>query len=141
MELNDLPDEILLLIFKKLSSTDVLYSFIDVNMRFDKLVHDSTITNHVSMTKLDSDNLVCSLNNEVLDRFCSRILPKIHHAITWLDVEFSSMKHVLLCTNYPNLYGLTIHNIEADAVSDLFNGKNSFKSLIINILNIQIGHI
>jgi hypothetical protein len=36
----DLPDEMLLTIFNKLNMVDVLYSLVDVNERFDRLVLD-----------------------------------------------------------------------------------------------------
>ena len=51
VQLNDLPDEILLLIFKKLENFTLLYSFIDVNKRFNKLVRDSIFTNHLTMAR------------------------------------------------------------------------------------------
>lgn len=38
MQLNDLPDEILLLILKKLQNCEVLYSFHDVNQRFNRVI-------------------------------------------------------------------------------------------------------
>jgi hypothetical protein len=41
------------------------------------------------------------LNGRALDRFCSQILPKIHHKIKWLNLESSIMNDILLCTNYP----------------------------------------
>ncbi|CAF5041222.1 unnamed protein product, partial [Rotaria sp. Silwood1] len=37
----------------------------------------------------------------ILDRFCLQILPEIHHNIKWLDLESSSMKHVLRTAHYP----------------------------------------
>ena len=37
----DLPDEMLLSIFNKLNNIDILYSRVDVNQRFDRLVLDS----------------------------------------------------------------------------------------------------
>jgi hypothetical protein len=37
----DFPDEILFIIFEKLNMVDVLYSLVDVNRRFDRLVLDS----------------------------------------------------------------------------------------------------
>ncbi len=36
----DLPDEILLIICSKMNIVDVLYSLVDVNQRFDRLVLD-----------------------------------------------------------------------------------------------------
>ncbi|CAF5044917.1 unnamed protein product, partial [Rotaria magnacalcarata] len=51
VELNDLSDEILLLIFKKLEKTEVLYLFLGVNQQFTRLVNDSIFTNRLTLTK------------------------------------------------------------------------------------------
>ncbi|CAF1576800.1 unnamed protein product [Rotaria magnacalcarata] len=106
-KLNDLRDEILL-ISKKLNNVEVLYSFIGVN----KLVRDSIFTNHLTMTR-------CSSNGS-FDRFCSQILPSIHHKIKWLDIESSFMEDVLLCTSYPYLCGLGLHNFDKDIALHIF---------------------
>ncbi|CAF0900410.1 unnamed protein product [Rotaria sp. Silwood1] len=119
-KLNDLPDEILLLIFKKLDNIEVLYSFIGVNKRFNKLVHDSIFTNHLTITRYSSNGSFDRLDNQILARFCSQILPSIHHKIKWLDIESSFMEDVLLCTSYPNLCGLDLHNIEKDIALRIF---------------------
>ena len=44
VQLNDLPDEIILIILKKLDNVAVLYSLINVNKRLNKLVQDSDFT-------------------------------------------------------------------------------------------------
>ncbi len=132
MKLNDLPDEILLIIFKKIDNIEVLYSFIGVNKRFNKLVHDSIFTNCLTMTRCSSNGSFDRLDNQILDRFCLQILPEIHDKIKWLDVEFSSMEDVLLCTNYPNLSGLGLHNIEKDTALSIFTGERfSFEFLVL----------
>jgi hypothetical protein len=43
----DLPDEILLIIFKKLNTIDVFYSFGDVNRRFNRLALDFLYIRHL----------------------------------------------------------------------------------------------
>lgn len=45
VELNDLPDEILMIILKKLFNVQVLYSVIDVNKRLHTIVHEPIFTN------------------------------------------------------------------------------------------------
>ncbi|CAF2918007.1 unnamed protein product [Rotaria sp. Silwood2] len=122
-KLNDLPDEILFLIFKKLDNIEVLYLFIGVNKRFNKLVHDSIFTNHLTMTRCSSNGSFDRLDNQILDRFCSQILPSIHHKIKWLDIESSFMEDVLLCTSYPNLCALGLHNIEKDIALRIFTDE------------------
>ena len=76
-ELNDLPDEILIIILKKLFNTDVLYSLIDINERFNTIVHDPIFTSHLTLTKCFSDNSNYPLPDPILDRFCLQILPSI----------------------------------------------------------------
>ncbi|CAF5166905.1 unnamed protein product, partial [Rotaria sp. Silwood1] len=84
IQLNDLPDEILIYIFKKLSNGEILYSLSGVNKRLNKIVHDSIFTNDLSLLMSTSDGLVYSLSDLILDRFYSHILPKIHQKIQWL---------------------------------------------------------
>ncbi|CAF2105348.1 unnamed protein product, partial [Rotaria magnacalcarata] len=103
VELNDLSDEILLLIFKKLDKAEVLYSFLGINQRFTRLVHDSIFTNRLTLTKGVADGLFDRLDNQKRERFRLQILPSIRHKIEWLGVEASSLEDILLCTSYPNL--------------------------------------
>ncbi|CAF2098319.1 unnamed protein product [Rotaria magnacalcarata] len=114
LTLIDSPDEALLLILKNLDNIEVLYLFIDLNKSFNKLVHDSIFTNHLTMIRCSSNGSFDRLDDHIHDRFCSQILPSIHHNIKWLDVACSSMEDVLLCTSYPNLSGLDLHHIERD---------------------------
>ena len=46
----DLPDEILLIICNKMNIVDVLYSLVDVNQRFDRLVLDPLTIHNIDMT-------------------------------------------------------------------------------------------
>jgi hypothetical protein len=46
----DLPDEILSIIFHKLNMVDVLYSLVDVNRRFDRLALDSLYIRDLDIT-------------------------------------------------------------------------------------------
>ncbi len=49
VELNDLPDEILLMIFKKVYNIILLYSLSGVNIRLNKIVHHSIFTNRLTL--------------------------------------------------------------------------------------------
>ncbi|CAF1465152.1 unnamed protein product [Rotaria sordida] len=120
IELNELPDEILIIILKKLFNTEVLYSLIDVNKRLNTIVHDPIFTSHLTLMRCFSDDSIYPLPDSILDRFCSQILSSIHHKIKWLNLESSSMKRILRATNYPNLYGLGLYNIEAETALSLF---------------------
>ncbi|CAF4401858.1 unnamed protein product, partial [Rotaria socialis] len=120
LALIDLPDEVLLLILKNLDNIEVLYLFIDLNKRFNKLVHDSIFTNHLTMIRCSSNGSFDRLDEQIHDRFCSQILSSIHHNIKWLDVECSFMEDVLLCTSYPNLSGLDLYNIAKNIALRIF---------------------
>jgi hypothetical protein len=133
VQLNDLPDEIILLIFKKLSNLEVLYSFIDVNKRLNNIVHDSIFTNRLTMTRCSFDGPPPPPPiNPVLNRFCSQILPSISHQIKWLDVDLSSMECILLCRNYPYLYGLGLYSMEKETALRIFTGERFFFEYFLN---------
>ncbi|CAF3366342.1 unnamed protein product [Rotaria socialis] len=142
LTLIDLPDEVLLLILKNLDNIEVLYLFIDLNKRFNKLLHDSIFTNHLTMTGCSFNGSFDRLDNQILDRFCSQILPSIHHNIKWLDVECSSMEDVLLCTSYPYLCGLGLHNIDKHIALRIFTEEtplthifqDKISSLVIDVV-------
>jgi len=123
VQLNNLPDEILLIIFKNLSNINLLYSLIGVNKRLNRIVHDSIFTSSLTLFDHLSYDHISSLPDSMLGRFSLQILPEIHHKIKWLDVEATSMKRILLSANYPNLFGLRIYNIESENDIHLFQGK------------------
>ena len=124
IELNDLPDEILMIIFKCLNNFDVLYSFQGVNQRLNKITQDSIFTSRLTFVKWFSYNFIDLISSDmILNRFCLQILPKIRHKIKWLDLESSTMKNVLCAAHYPNLYGLCLYNINEESARCLFTGK------------------
>lgn len=123
IHLNDLPDEILLIIFKKLSNVDVLYSLIGVNKRLNKIVSDSIFTNSITLIRCLSNDFIYPLPSPILERFCLQILPSINHKIKWLNIQVSCIERVLLCTDYPNLFGLGLYNFDLEKLKQLFNGK------------------
>jgi hypothetical protein len=83
VQLNDLPDEILLIIFKKLNNVEALSSLFNVNKRLNKIVHDSIFTSDLTLLKYLSHDSTYSLPDPLLDRFCSEILPSIHHKMAY----------------------------------------------------------
>jgi hypothetical protein len=127
VHLFDLPNEILLIILKKLDNADVLYSFMGViNERFDILLEDHLFTNTLNLTRrssFDDDDDICSLDDPILDRFCMNILPKIHHNVKDLILESMSMKCILLAGNYPNLTSLKLFNFDQEIALNYFKGK------------------
>jgi hypothetical protein len=121
----DLPDEIFLMIFKKLENAEILCSLMDINMRLDQIVSDPIFISQITLMKQTSIlDHTSPLSNIVLDRFCCQILPKMHDKIKWLKLETLSMERILLAANnYSNLRQLDIFimNIETDI--HLFTSK------------------
>jgi hypothetical protein len=132
VQLNDLPAEVLMIIFKELPNIAVLYSLIGVNKRLNKIVHDTIFTNcltlmtfvssHLIVRKSISSYFIYPLPDPVLDRFCLQILPEIHDKIKSLYLEPSSIERIL-AINYPNLVGLGLFNIQEERAIHHFSGK------------------
>ncbi|CAF1219115.1 unnamed protein product [Adineta steineri] len=141
--LNDLPDEILMIIFQKLNNIDVLYSFHGINQRLNRIICDSIFTNRLTFINSLSKTFIDLLDsNTIRHKFCSQILPSIHNNIQCLDLESSSMKHVLYAANYPNLNSLGLYNVNEESVLSLSTDenlceifKNQITTLFITVYN------
>ncbi|CAM4978439.1 unnamed protein product [Rotaria socialis] len=91
--LYDLPDEILMIILKKLNNFDVLFTLHGVNERLNRLIKDSIFTSRLTFVKWISNNFIDLISSDmILNRFRLQILPEIRHKIEWLDLESSSMR-------------------------------------------------
>ena len=124
VELNDLPDEILLIILKKLDNLEVLYSFHGANERLNRILHDPIFTSCLNFVKWSSFEYIDKFSSNILlDRFCLQILPEICTKIKWLDLESSSMECLLHAADFSNLYGLGLYNINEETAECLFTGK------------------
>jgi hypothetical protein len=123
VQLNDLPDEILLTIFKKLYNAEVLYSLIGVNKRLNKIAQDTIFTGHLTLIRCSLNDSIYPVTESMLDRFCSQILPEIHDKIKWFNLESFAMERILLAANYSNLSGLGLYNIGIERAKHLFTGK------------------
>ncbi|CAM4813518.1 unnamed protein product [Rotaria magnacalcarata] len=91
----DLPNEILLKIFNKLTMTDVLYSLVNATQRFDQLVLDPLYIRKLDMTSMTMKSFhdrIYSIDDLVLDKICKNVLPRINHQVHELIVEQHSMK-------------------------------------------------
>jgi hypothetical protein len=122
----DLPNEILLIIFNKLNMVHVFYSLVNVCERFDQLVFDPLYIRNVDMTSMTMKSFfdrLYSVDDQVLDRICENILPRIHHQLNELIIEQHSIQRVLHTLNYPQLYSLTLMNFEAKILSKYLIGK------------------
>jgi hypothetical protein len=118
----DLPDEILFIIFEKLNMVDVLYSLVDVNGRFHRLALDPLHTRDLDMTINSLYKPISSVDIQVLSRISSKILCQIHHQVHKLTVEEYSMKEILRAGNYPQLYSLSLINFEEKILYQYLKG-------------------
>ncbi len=133
VQLNDLPDEILMYIFKKLYNDEVLYSLMGVNQRLNRIVHDTIFTRELCLIEYcPNSNSTFPLPDPILDRFCSKLLPKIGHKIESLFLERTSIERVLHVTNYPNLNNLGLCDIHLKTAMSLRCLGKRFSLLLEN---------
>ncbi|CAF3672013.1 unnamed protein product [Rotaria sp. Silwood1] len=119
----DLPNEILLTIIKKLNMVDVLYSLVDINERLNQLVFDPFYIHNLDMTMKSSSDDTSSISDQVLNRICKNILPRIHHHVNKLTVEPHSLKHILFNGNiYPQLFSLSFINFQEEMLYQYLTG-------------------
>ena len=72
-QLNEIPDEPLITICKKLFNTEVLNSFIGSNHRRDTIVHGASFTHRLLFMTKNLDGLIYLLADTIIDRFCWEI--------------------------------------------------------------------
>ncbi|CAF1033849.1 unnamed protein product [Rotaria sordida] len=119
---------------------DVLYSLVDVNERFDRLVIDPLYIRHLDMTIKSSFDRICSLDNKVLSRICEKILPRIYDQVNKLIVEPHAMKQVFTI-NYPQLYSLSLISFQEEELFQYLTDDSVLRYLLteqITDLNIDI---
>ncbi|CAF1503362.1 unnamed protein product [Rotaria sordida] len=116
----DLPDEILVTIFKKLHSFDVLYSLVGVNKKLDKVACDVTFTRSIDLTTISLDKADDSRINAILDRFCMGILPRIQKKMECLAIQACFLQCVYHASDYLNLRSFTIVNLELKMAPNIF---------------------
>jgi hypothetical protein len=126
IQLDDLPDEILLTILKKLFNAEVLYSLIGVNKRFTTIASDPTFTSRITLTGSTLNGFIYSIGESQLNRLCSHVLPKIFDRIKWFNLESTAIDRIFLAANYPNLSGLGLYNLEVEQAKHLFTGTKVY---------------
>ena len=122
VQLLDLPDELLLIILKKLAAIDVLYLLFGLNKRLNKIVLTVADTSQLFIMAQSSTGRVSSMKDMILDRFCSFILPQIQQNIQSLFLEPSSLERILLACNYSNLYMISICDFRPELIFHHFTG-------------------
>ena len=81
VQLMDLPDEIILVILKKLDKINILYSLMNINTRLNRILHDPIFTSKITLMKP---------TDELLNRFCLQIFPQIHRQIQCVQFGINS---------------------------------------------------
>ena len=114
-----LPEEILLIILKKMNNLNVLYSLFGINERIHAIVSDQEFTKHLSF-KLPFISSSYPITDTVLDRFVHEILPNINDKIERLDVDSSIMDRIIYTTYYRNLKTLGLYNVSTNIASNIF---------------------
>jgi len=124
VNLLDLPNEILLTIFKFLNNIDILYSLFDIdNQRLDMILQEKAFTTSLNFVLATSYDNVLSIAVSIIDRFCISILPKINYDIKSLTLESKSMEHILRAADYPNLTELKLYNVNDHIISQYVTSK------------------
>ncbi|CAF3636818.1 unnamed protein product [Rotaria socialis] len=122
IHLLDFPNEILLIILRKLNNIDVLYSLVDINNGpLDIFAQEKMFTNTLNFTYTDDISLI--------DRYCINILPRINHNIKCFILEPVLLERILLAAVYPNLTEFKLFNFEQQIVSKYFTDESSLRSV------------
>jgi hypothetical protein len=123
IHLLDLPDELLLIIMKKLKHNDILYSLLGVNKRLDRLAGSKSNTDVINFTSMSSTAGYIRMDHELLDRFCFYIMPRICHNVIILVLDHWSMKRVLLACKYSILRSIIFSCFQSDIFLNCLEGK------------------
>jgi hypothetical protein len=115
----DLPNEILFYIFKKLNNIDVFNSLFNINnRRIESLIREKNFSKTLNFVFID--------NQTTIDQFCRSILPHIKNHVKCLIVELTSIKRILLASDYANLNELKLYNFQQENFREHLTGKIKF---------------
>jgi len=73
IKIDTLSDEILILILRKLSNIEVLYSLIGVNQRLNRIAYDSIFVNNLTLFERSSNGSIQPLPHSRFERFFREI--------------------------------------------------------------------
>jgi hypothetical protein len=125
LNLLNLPNEILMIIFNKLNMAGIFYSLVDVNQRFNQIIFDPLYIrtlNLTSMTMKSFFNRTFSIENNILDKICSNILPRISHYVNELIIEQNSMERIFDTFNFPQLHSLSLIDFQEKVLLKYLTG-------------------
>jgi hypothetical protein len=121
VHLLQLPNEILLIILKKLNNINVLYSLLNINNeRLSILAQEKIFSNILNFGSIDNNS---SIDRWKLVRFCVDILPRIRDNVTYFILKPVLMERILLATKYPNLTNLKIFDFKKEIALHYFTSK------------------
>lgn len=112
MNILDLPDEMLVTIISKMNMVDALYSLVDVNQRFSRIIFDHLYISHLDLTNHSFLNRNSATANQVLDQIVEKIFPRIAHKIKKLTVTLLSLQSIPRFINYPQLRSLKLIHVK-----------------------------
>ncbi|CAF0939191.1 unnamed protein product [Didymodactylos carnosus] len=96
-----LPNELYGFIFLYFKSIDVIYSFFNLNSRFNSLIYPFTWVVDLS-----------TIDKHVLNEYCQIFLPKIRRHIKSIKFDDKNIHRIIsISTTYPNLCSLSITDI------------------------------
>ncbi|CAF1143122.1 unnamed protein product [Didymodactylos carnosus] len=124
--LEELPNELLLVIFSYLSSIEIIYSFVNLNNRYSQIL---------SLYSIDLD--LSSINIENLNYYCQKIIPAVGayvHSLTLNNKLSEKYLEIILKANqidyvFPNLEKFTLPHSKQIQENLLFNDNNTLKNL------------
>lgn len=118
MSIVDLPDEILLIILKKLHPIDALYLLVGVKQKLNKVACDIHFTRSLNLMIKSSNDENNIITDTMIDRFFMEILPRMYHNVEFLAIEGGLLLRVLSAGNYSNLYRLQLVNVQLNMVCE-----------------------
>ena len=127
VNLLDLPNEIFLILMKKLNMVDVLYSLVDVTDRWNDLILNPLYVRLVDLTCVrvaPNDDWIYSTDDHVIDRLCQDVLPRINDHVKELIVDQHSLGRVFHATSYPQLESLALIDIDDQFYFKFMEGKS-----------------
>lgn len=124
----DLPNEIFLILMKKLNMIDVLYSLVNVTERWNGLILNPLYVRRIDLTCVrvtPSDEWIYSITDDhVVERLCQNVLPRINDQVKELRVDQHFLGRVFHATSYPQLESLALIDIDDQFYFKFMQGKS-----------------
>ena len=108
MHLLHLPGELILYILGKINVVDALFRLNGIDERLDKYLFDSLYVRELDFTRRISHDETGSMDEFVIDRVVTTVLPRINEKITKLTIESAAVDRVLGAVKYPNVVSLSL---------------------------------